>query len=454
MFPLKRDGPHGAAGRRAAFHVLRHRDFRNLVIATSISSLGARFQFVAVLWWVWELTGSEAALGFISLARFVPILLFGLFGGVIADRFDRRRTLIVSQILLMGTSTSLATLAWTDHVTLLSIYALSATAALIDCVGQPARAALIPALVPRGEMADAMSINIMVGQTASIAGPALAGFVIAAFGTPMAFTIDASGFVLAISFLLAVKTSPIAVRTVGSTWTAALDGLAFLRRSPILLSVMSVDFLATFFGATTALLPVVAVSRLGRGADGLGLLNSSIAAGALVGSIVVSLLPSFQHPGRGVLVAVGVFGVAIIGFGLSTSLIIALAFLALSGAADAVSMAQRHTVRNMATPDALRGRISAAHSTFASGGPQLGDARAGTIASLIGAGPAIVVGGIGVLITVIVAHLVVPSVARTTIRDFEQADDAAVGPASSGLGDEIGVPAAARAREATASNMR
>ena len=453
MPPWKRRAPIDVGSRRAAFHVLRHRDFRNLVVATSVSSLGARFQFVAVLWWVWELTGSETALGFISLARFVPILLFGLFGGVIADRFDRRRALIASQVLLMGTSTSLAALAWTDHVTLLAIYAISATAALIDCVGQPARAALIPALVPRAEMADAMSINIMVGQTAAIAGPALAGFVIAAFGTPAAFTIDAAGFVAAIAFLVSIRTAPIVVRTAGSTWTAALEGLAFLRRSPILLSVMSVDFLATFFGATNALLPVIAVSRLGLGADGLGLLNSSVAAGALAGSLVVSLLPSIQRPGRGVLVAVGIFGFAIIGFGLSTTLVLALGFLALSGAADAVSMAQRHTVRNMVTPDALRGRIAAAHSTFASGGPQLGDARAGTVAGLIGAGPAIVIGGIGVVVTVIVAHLVVPNLARASIRDFERSSDA-VPDSQPGDRQAVGVAPPVRGREAAATNVR
>ena len=449
MFPWQRRGLSEVGSRRAAFHVLRHRDFRHLVTATSISSLGARFQFVAVLWWVWELTGSEAALGFISLARFIPILLFGLFGGVIADRFDRRRTLIVSQFLLMASSTSLATLAWTDHVTLAAIYAISATAALIDCVGQPARAALIPALVPRGEMADAMSINIMVGQAAAITGPALAGFVIAAFGTPAAFTVDATGFVVAIAFLWSIRTEPVLVRAAGSTWTAALEGLAFLRRSPILLSVMAVDFLATFFGATNALLPVVAVSRLGLGAGGLGLLTSSVAAGALAGSLIVSLLPSFQRPGRGVLVAVGIFGLAIIGFGLSTTLVLALGFLALSGAADAVSMAQRHTVRNMVTPDALRGRIAAAHSTFASGGPQLGDARAGTMAGLIGAGPAIVIGGIGVVLTVIVAHLVVPSLARTTIADFERADDEVILPSSAQR--EV---VASRPAGTTAANVR
>ncbi len=432
MNPWRRARTGNEGGRRAAFHVLRHKDYRSLLIATSISSLGARFQFFAVLWWVWELTGDGVYLGLVSLVRFVPVLIFGLFGGVIADRFDRRTTLIVSQVLLMSTSTSLAALAWTDHVTLLAIYALSATAALIDCVAQPARSALIPALVPKGEMADAMSVNIMVGQTASIAGPALAGFVIALFGTATAFTIDAAGFVIAIGFLLTITTRTAVVRTVGSTWSAALEGLAFLRRSPILLSVMSVDFLATFFGATNALLPVFAVSRLGLGADGLGILNSSIAVGALLGSIVVSALPSFDRPGRGVLIAVGIFGLAIIGFGLSTTLILAVLFLAISGAADAVSMALRHTVRNLVTPDALRGRISAAHSTFASGGPQIGDARAGAMASLLGAGPALVIGGIGVIVTVVLANVLVPNLARTRIEEVGATGDVVTEPVAAG----------------------
>lgn len=457
MKPWRRAPSAGPGARRAAFRVLRHRDYRQLLIATSISSLGARFQFLAVLWWVYDLTDSGVALGFLSLVRFLPVLIFGLFGGVIADRYDRRTTLIVSQTLLMATSSSLAALAWTGSVTLPAIFTLAAITALIDCVAQPARSALIPALVPNEEMADAMSVNIMVGQTASIAGPALAGVVIAAFGTATAFTVDAAGFVVAIGFLLSIRTTAAVARTVGGTWTAALEGLAFLRRSPVLLSVMSVDFFATFLGATTVLLPIVAVERLDLGADGLGLLNSSIAVGALAGSIVVSLLPSFDRPGRSVLVAVAVFGLAIIGLGLSTTLIVALAFLALSGAADAVSMALRHTVRNMVTPDALRGRISAAHSTFASGGPHLGDARAGVMVGVLGSGPALVIGGIGVVATVVVAHLRVPTLARTTMREFVTAASE-VQESSVRMREPIGEPPpAATVRsvaQTTASNVR
>ncbi len=410
-------------GRRAAFHVLRHRDYRALLIATSISALGSRFQFLAVTWWVYELTGSEALLGLIGLARFIPILLFGLFGGVLADRYDRRRTLITTQFGLMATSATLAVLAWGGDVTIPLIFLLTSLTAVIDCVAQPARSALIPLLVPKAEMPDAMTVNIMVGQTASIVGPALAGFVIALFGTAMAFTLDAIGFVFAIAALMTITTSSaVLVKPAGNTWAAAIEGLGFLRRSPILLSVMSVDFFATFFGATTALLPVLAVARVEMDAAGYGLLGSSIAVGALLGRMVVSVLPSIERPGRGVLIAVGLFGLAIVGLGLSPVLWVAMIFLALSGATDAVSMALRHTVRNVVTPDALRGRISAAHSTFASGGPQLGDARAGAMAALIGVGPALVIGGVGVVATVAVAHLLVPALARTRISDFIPTD--------------------------------
>jgi MFS family permease len=424
MHLLRRRLPSSGGGRRAAFHVLRHRDYRALLIATSISSLGARFQLYAVLWWVWELTGSEAWVGAVALARFIPILIFGLFGGVVADRYDRRRTLVVSQFLLMATSASLAALAFSDHVTLPLIFGLTCLTTLIDCIAQPARSALIPVLVPRAEMPDAMTLNIMVGQTAGIVGPALAGFVIAVAGTGAAFALDAVGFVFAIAMLLTITTSTAVIRQTGSSLAAAVEGLRFLRRSPVLLSVMSVDFFATFFGATTALLPIMAVERYGLGAEGFGILGTSIAVGALLGSFIVSLLPSIHHPGRGVLIAVGVFGVAIIGFGLSPTLWLAMLCLAVSGGADAVSMALRHTVRNVVTPDALRGRISAAHSTFASGGPQLGDARAGAMAALIGAGPALVIGGLGVVATVLIAHLRVPALSRTNIYAEMAREDA------------------------------
>jgi hypothetical protein len=217
--------------------------------------------------------------------------------------------------------------------------------------------------------------------------------------------------------VLALHARPrVAVASVGG-FAAAREGLRFLRGSPVLLGVMSVDFLATFFAASMVLMPVFAEEILDIGAEGLGLLYAAPAFGAVVGSLVMSFARIPHRPGAGVLAAIAIYGVCIVGFGLSVNLWLSLALLAVSGAADAVSMTLRHTIRNLATPDALRGRVAAAHSMFAMGGPQLGEFEAGAAARLIGAGPSVALGGLGTLVAVGVVALLVPGIARYRTRD-------------------------------------
>ena len=401
--------------RRPAFVVLRHHDYRLLFVSMAVESLGAKFQFTAVSWQIFQLTHDAFYLGLVGLIRFVPILLFGLFGGVIADRFERRRTLLATQTLLLLTSATLLGLSLDRHASLPAIYVITACAGLLDTVAQPARSAFIPALVPRAEMSSALSVSFLASQTASIAGPAAAGIVIATLGVPAAFAVDTAGFVVVIALLSRIRTRSIVTRTAGSALGAAIEGLRFLRRSPILLCVMSVDFFATFFGAITALLPVYAATVLDGNAGAYGLLLSGEPMGAVIGSLIISALPTIRRPGLGVLVAVGIFGASIAGLGMSRTLLLAMVFLAMAGAADSISMALRHIVRNLVTPDTLRGRIAAAHSTFASGGPQLGDFRGGLLGSLVGPAPALVLGGAGVLVTVLAARWLVPSLATTSL---------------------------------------
>lgn len=199
------------------------------------------------------------------------------------------------------------------------------------------------------------------------------------------------------------------VTTLG--FAAALEGLRFLRGSPALLGVMVLDFLATFFGAGTVLIPIFAAEILGMGAGGLGLLLAAPATGAVAVGVAMGVVRTPARPGVGVLLAVAAYGACLLGFGLSREPWLALAFLAGSGGADAVSMALRHTVRNLLTPDALRGRIAAAHSTFAMGGPQLGEFEAGALAAAVGAGPAVAPGGVGTLLTAAVVARRVPAIA-------------------------------------------
>ena len=399
------------AGDGPAFRVLRHRDYRLLWSCQIVSTLGTEIQRVAIAWQVFRLTGDPLQLGLLGLFRFAPVILFGLAGGVVADRGDRRRTLLLTQIVLLGTTAVLAALTAADRVSMPLIYALTFVSAAVNAVGQPTRQALIPALVPRAEVAGAMTLNVLGWQVAAVTGPAVGGVIIASFGVATAYAVDAVSFLAVIAALLLLRARPVLPELSVGGLAAALEGLRFLRSSPILLGVMGLDFLATFFGQSMTLMPIFADRILHAGARGLGLLYSAPAAGAVLGSLAMSVAPTLRRPGFVILIAVFAYGCCTIAFGLSQELGWALLFLAGGGAADAVSMAGRATIRNLATPDALRGRVSAAHSTFAMGGPQLGEFEAGALARVTGAGPAVVAGGIGTLVTAALVARLVPGIA-------------------------------------------
>lgn len=403
---------HAAASTERAYRVLRYRDYRLLWGADFVSTLGTEVQRVAIVWQVFRLTGDPLQLGLLGLFQFAPIFLFGLVGGVIADRRDRRRTLIETQAVLLLSSAVLATVTATGAISMAIIYGVTFFAAAVNAVNGPTRNALVPALVPGRDVANAMTLYILLDQIASVSGPAVGGYLIARTGVAAAYGFDAASFLAVIAALLAIRSCPTIVEASSGGLSAALDGLRFLRASPILLGVMTVDFLATFFGAGMVLMPIFAGKILDVGAAGLGLLYAAPAAGAVVGGIVMSVARAPRRPGAGVLVAIVVYGAATAAFGLSRTFWLSLVLLALSGAADATSMALRHAIRNLITPNALRGRIAAAHSTFASGGPQLGEFESGVVASAIGAGPAIVLGGVGTVLTAAVVAVVVPAIGR------------------------------------------
>ena len=394
------------------YRTLRHRDFRLLWSAELLSTSGTQIQRVALAWQVYDLTGDPLQLGLLGLVRFFPVAGFGLFGGVMADRRDRRRLLLVSQLGLLTTSGCLAALTALDAISVAAIYAVTFVAAAVAAVGGPSRQALIPALVPEREIAGAFTMNTLIFHVAAVSGPAVGGLIIAQFGVAVAYSVDAATFLVVIAAVLAMRARPVvAARTAGGL-ALALEGLRFVRGTPILLGVMSLDFVATFFGASNTLMPIFAEEILDVGPRGLGLLLAAPAAGALAGSIIMSARRVPSRPGLGVLVAVAIYGAALAGFGLSTSFPLSLAFLAASGAADAVSMALRLTVRTVVTPDALRGRIAAVHSTFAMGGPQLGEFEAGLVAALLGAGPSVALGGLATVAAAIVTARLFPAIAR------------------------------------------
>ena len=383
-----------------------------LWIADNIAILGSQMQMVAITWQVFELTGDPLKLGLLGLFRFFPVLFFGLYGGVIADRRDRRAILVVTHVLLMATTSVLMVGTAAGAVSMTLIYAVTFVASAVNAFAGPARQAIIPALVPREEVAGATTVLLLAMQTAQIGGPALGGIIIGGFGLTATYAAGAVSFVaVVIAASLITVREDIAVGTQNG-FTAVADGLRFLWPTPILLAVMSLDFIATFFAASATLTPIFAERVLDMGPDGLGLLLSAPAAGAVIGGLIMSAAPIPRRPGIGIILAILVYGLCIVGFGLSTVIWLSLLFLAGSGAADAISTAMRHSIRNLVTPAEFRGRISAVHTTFARGGPQLGEVRSGVMGSMFGVQAAVALGGLATVAGCLVMARVVPELLR------------------------------------------
>lgn len=385
---------------------LRHRDFRLLWMGEFVSTLGTQMQTVAIGWQLYQLTGDPLQLGALGLVRAIPVLTFSLVGGTLADSRDRRRLLLVTQALIALFSGVLAVATALDVATVGLIYLVTLLTAITSCFDDPARQALIPLLVPRERIAQATTLNILTHNIAAVMGPAAGGLAVAHLGVAATYALDSASFLAVIVALLLMHSRPEVPVLAGGGIQAVLEGLRFVRHSPVILPLMLLDFLATFFGASLVLLPIFAEEILKVGADGLGLLYSAPAAGAVAGGLVLSALPAARRPGRLVLLAVALYGVAVAIFGASDSFVIALAALAAAGAADTLSMTMRHTIRQLATPDGLRGRVAAVHSIFAGGGPELGNFEAGVTARLLGTQPAVILGGIAsIAIAGIVAAL-------------------------------------------------
>lgn len=406
-----------------SFRVLRHRDYRLLMFGETISTAGSQIQRAAVAWQVFRITEDPLQLGLLGLCRFVPIILFGIAGGVMADRGNRRTTLLVTQAVLLFNSAMLALLTWSGSISMAVIYGFVIVSAIVESVSNPTRQALIPLLVPRDELPAASTVNLVGMHVASVGGPAIGGLIIAWLGVSAAYVVDACTFLAVIVAVLMMRARPALPPIVMSGFAAALEGFAFLRGSPVLLGVMLTDFLATFFGVSTALMPIFAEEVLNAGPRGLGLLLSAPAAGAVISAVALSLIRIPNRVGFLVLAAVAVYGACIVGFGLSRNLWLSLLFLAGSGAADSVSMTLRHVMRTMLTPDELRGRIAAVQRTLGAGGPQLGEFKTGALASVMGSGPAVALGGAATLLTALFVMRIVPEIGRYRLRPVVKRGD-------------------------------
>ena len=365
-------------------------------------------QSAAVLWHVSLLVPDNRralALGLVGLARVGPILLFSMISGVAADALNRRTLMIVTQSWMALLAAVLAFLTLRGLHAVWPIYVVTSVSAGAAAFDLPARQALVPSLVPRDHLPNAISLNTIALQIASVAGPALGGLMIASVNVGWVYAVNAVSFLFVIAALIAMKgqgATHLAVdgRARGElTVAAAVDGLRFVFRSPLIRSTMLLDFFATFFSSATALLPIFAQDVLHVGARGYGWLFAAPAAGALLASaVMVRAVDAIEHRGRVLIAAVLVYGVATVVFGISTIFWITFLALATTGAADTVSMVFRNLIRQLETPDQMRGRMVGVNMVFFMGGPQLGELEAGLVANWLGPIVSVVSGGIGCLL--------------------------------------------------------
>jgi MFS family permease len=387
--------------RLSPFVALQHRDFRLLWIGQFISLAGTQMQQVAINWHVYILTNSPVALGLIGLMRVIPIIVFSLIGGVMADAHDRRRVMIVTQSAMMFFAATLGLSTITGLISAPLIYLLAALIASASAFDSPARQALIPNLVPREHLTNALSLNNLMRQAGAIMGPAIAGFAIAGFGVESVYWINAVSFLAVLAALVLMRTP--AQQNPGATQvslSALTEGLRFVFQSQMIMATMLLDFFATFFSSATSLLPIFAKEILRVGPEGLGILYAAESIGAVVAGAGMSLIGNVRKQGLILLGSVAVYGAATTFYGMSELFVLSIFFLALVGAADTVSTILRNTIRQLATPDHLRGRMTSVNMIFFQGGPQLGNLEAGIVAALFGAPFSVISGGVATVLLV------------------------------------------------------
>ncbi|HUK36203.1 MAG TPA: MFS transporter [Vicinamibacterales bacterium] len=394
---------------REHFVALTHRNFRLIWIGLLASITGSMMQNAALLWHVSLLWPEKKALalGLVGLVRVVPIVCLSMFSGVVADAWNRRRLMLLTQSSAAVVSLVLALLTFRGLSVVWPIYVLAFLGAGVGTFDLPARQALVPTLVPRDHLPNAISMNTIMFQLASVVGPSIGGIVIAAAGVGWVYVVNALSFGCVITALLMMRgVSGKPVREGHEpedeiSLRAAREGLKFVFESPLIRSTMLLDFFATFFSSASALLPIFAQDVLHVGAKGYGWLYAAPAVGAVaMSAAMIPMTSRIERRGPVLLWAVAGYGLATVVFGLSTWFWLTFFCLAMTGAMDTISMIIRNIVRQLETPDRLRGRMIGVNMVFFQGGPQLGELEAGAVANWLGPIFSVVSGGVGCLIAV------------------------------------------------------
>ena len=386
---------------------LRFRNFRLLFLGTFIAAVGEQMVNVAIGWELYNRTGSSLALGFVGLVQVIPTLLLSLPGGYLADRFDRKRIVLITLVIIMLSSLGLAVLSFLQGPILL-IYACLLLFGIGVAFNNPAASALLPQTVPESAYGSAATWSSSSWQLASVLGPGVGGLVIALSGSAGPVYAFNVGAILIFTLLIALlRPSPREISTVPPTQglTSLLEGVNFVRRTQVILAAISLDLFAVLLGGATTLLPVFAKDILHVGPAGLGWLRAAPSIGAITVAFCLAYLPPIKHAGRTLLLAVAGFGLATIVFGLSRSFWLSLSMLFLLGAFDNVSVVIRSTLLLLRAPDFMRGRISAVNNLFVGASNELGGFESGLTAQLFGPTLSVIGGGVGTILVVLLIAL-------------------------------------------------
>jgi MFS family permease len=409
------------------YAALRIPNFRWYTLGALALTLAGQVQELVVSWQVYDVTHDPLSLGLIGLAEALPYIGVALFAGHVADHIDRRRLALVSTAVLLGCTVALLALALVPtppRLFVRLVYAIIFVTGLARSFQQPARVALSSELVPREMLPNAVTWRSVTWQIAAVGGPALGGLLYGFAGPTAAYEICVVLMVLSCAaFWLMRHRSPERAHANVAITESLRVGMRFLRGQPVIIGAMTLDLFSVLFGGATALLPVFADEILHVGPKGLGILRAAPAAGAVLMSLVLAHRPPFRRAGRSLLVAVALFGLSMIGFGLSQSFALSVALLFLSGLTDMVSVVVRSTLLQVFTPEHLLGRVSSVNQIFIGSSNEIGAFESGVAAKLLGAAPSVVLGGVATLLVVAGIGWWVPPLRR--LRTIEPPPSAA-----------------------------
>ncbi len=421
----ERDGdmPSHVVVRHDPYMALRYRDFRLLSIGTMISALGSQMVGVAVGWELYERTSNPFYLGMVGLVQMLPVLLFSLHAGQIADRFDRKGIVQISQAMLALCSLGLAAWSYT-HGSLVLVFGCLLLIGVARAFSGPAGSSLLPQMVPPTAFMNAATWSSSSGQLAAVVGPGLGGLMIARFGSATGvYLVDTVAALTFFGMLLLIPRRAVTTVSEAATMESLLAGVRFIYRTKVVLASITLDLFAVLFGGAVALLPVYAKDILQVGPTGLGWLRTAPSVGAILVALVLAHRPPFKHAGKTLLWVVAGFGAATVVFGLSRSFWLSLAMLALLGGFDGISMVIRHTLVLVKTPDAMRGRVNAVEGVFIGASNELGAFESGLVATVFSPVIAVVSGGIGTILVVIFIALAWPDMRRLRqISEYDERD--------------------------------